>query len=251
MRRSICALLLAVALFIPSASADAQILPLENHYKVYDTQPLTYVVPLQLRDQFGLYAVDDLILEKFANPVDKNGEGMVDPLIHQTWWKVALEAPVRTVTATDQFGTNDWIVFNPSYLVLPAIKNGTPSDLPPPWNHYLCYDAVGPSPDVEVTLADQFGTLITIVLNGKYFCNPVEKTHPTGDFYPIIDPEAHLTCYQIDDPNPYGLDVTATDQFGFWNLNIGSSRCLCTPAFKEGVVGTEESTWGRIKGLYR
>jgi hypothetical protein len=36
-----------------------------------------------------------------------------------------------------------------------------------------------------------------------------------------------------------------------WPLDVGPSWCLCLPAWKDNVVRTEESTWGKIKSLYR
>jgi hypothetical protein len=157
----------------------------------------------------------------------------------------------RIVTATDQFGENDWNVFAAVYLLVPAWKNeSAPGTEPPTWNHYLCYEANGPLVNVPVTLVDQFGSITTTVMEGKYFCNPVEKT-VEGQVYPMIDPQAHLTCYMIDDDNVYDIDVTATDQFGWWQLNVNDSYCLCTPAWKGDVVRAEASTWGKIKALYQ
>jgi hypothetical protein len=250
MKRTAWALLFVAAFIIPTVPADAQLLPLENHYKTYDTGGPQWIEQIWLHDQFGDYQIDELFLEKFANPVDKNQEGIVEPIVHQTWWRLFATTLGRRVTATDQFGTHVWTVLNPAYLLVPALKNDFSQQLPE-WNHYLCYEAFGPVPGVEVTLADQFGTLITIVLEGRYFCNPVEKARETGEVFPIIDPGAHLTCYFIDDPNIYGLEITALDQFGEWILNLDKSDCLCLPALKEDVVGSEESTWGRIKALYR
>jgi hypothetical protein len=247
--RTAWALLLAAAILLPVGSADAQILP-ENHYKTYQTVGPTMTMPIGLRDQFGLYQVDQLVLDRFANPVDKNFEGIYDPMMHQTWWDLFIPTVTRLVTATDQFGQFQWTVHNARYLLLPALKNDPTGQPPPLWNHYLCYEAMGPAPQIIVTLEDQFGGIDTVVLEGIFFCNPVEKETPDGEIFPIIDPVVHLTCYLIDDPNPYGIPLTATDQFGQWSLDAGFSDCLCVPAFKDDVVGTEESTWGKIKGLY-
>jgi hypothetical protein len=252
MKHSFCAMLIAVALIVTTTPVQAQFLPQENHYKVYETTGPSIVEPVQLTDQFGGYAVDQLILEKFANPVEKNGEPMVDPMMHQTWWRLFLSdpIPIRGVKATDQFGTNVWTVYNPAYLVNPALKNTGPDDPIPMWNHYLCYDAALEPIGIQVTLVDQFGTQTTLVLEGRYFCNPVEKVIASGEVYPIVDPSAHLTCYTIEPFFPPEV-ITALDQFGYWTVDIGESTCLCAPANKEDVVGTEEGTWGRIKALYR
>ena len=116
-------------------------------------------------------------------------------------------------------------------------------------NHYKCYEAVGPTVVLEVSLVDQFDDVTVVVLQGKYFCNPVEKT-AAGITFPIVDEEAHMTCYLVDNPTPYDIQVYATDQFGQWFIPLLENLCLCLPALKQGVTATEESTWGRIKSIY-
>ncbi len=251
-----CVVALAMVLFGASGSV-AQMLPLdENHYKVY-TCTDTFAVhfpggPLLLTDQFGTYQVDSTAFFKFANPVDKNGEGVVDPLAHQTWWYLALpQQPSRTVIVTDQFGSSFWTLEQPKYLVLPALKNPTdPEADPPARNHYLCYEALGFQPMVSVTLMDQFGTINTVVEEARYFCNPVKKTLPDGNAYPIVDDCAHLACYYIVDPTNYDREVTSKDQFGYRLHTIERAELLCVPAHKNDATTIQQSTWGKIKALY-
>jgi hypothetical protein len=250
----LAAALLAVAASVLLVSlGTAQVLPVENHYKVYITPGPSLNVPVRLIDQFGEIGFEDFILEKLATPVDKNGEGIIDEEAHQLWWRMDVPQPTRTVTVLDQFGGFNWTLGNAVYLLNPALKNVTDPNLPLPLrNHYLCYEAFGPDfGGMPVTLTDQFGTVDVHILEAKYLCNPVWKENLiTGEMWPIVDQFAHLACYLVDDPNPYGYLVNALDQFGWFDLDLAVSDCLCVPAIKEDTNPVEESTWGRIKALY-
>jgi hypothetical protein len=250
-----------VLLLLPIGAAYGQTtLPVENHYKVYTISPTyTLVKPLTLVDQFGVVTVDYLYLDRFANPTEKRvldtGEvfPIVDPLAHQKWWRCDVPQPVRTVIAIDQFGYGPVKLGNAVYLLTPTLKNpATPVGPLPSRNHYLCYQVIGSVPLYKrVALIDQFGaTTDCMVLQAKYFCNPVEK-HADGIIYPILDYRAHLQCYQVENPLPSVVGVVAYDQFGYHQFTTYQNDCLCVPALKEHIVGTEKSTWGQIKALYR
>ena len=45
--------------------------------------------------------------------------------------------------------------------------------------------------------------------------------------------------------------VFARDEFGIWQLELGQPIWLCVPSYKTGVVGTNSTSWGRLKTLYR
>jgi hypothetical protein len=247
-----------MALPVATIAAPPPELPRENHYKVYreGKPPITITKPLLLRDQFGTYNVDILTLERWSNPAEKIHNGIsyppVDPVVHQMWWRGNFPPiPPTTIIGIDQFGFNKWTLIIPEYLLTPALKN-EPTGNPPVWNHYLCYRAQpGPMPQV-VTLIDQFGTADAQLVSISWFCNPVEKRHlDDGLFYPIVDGKAHLACYQIFTPDPMIHPITSIDQFGHWQFEVLQPDCLCVPALKEHVVGTESSTWGKIKAMYR
>ncbi len=246
----------AVAVLLVGAGVRAQQLPTENHYKLYDYgvgDSLFYRSFLTLSDQFGQFQVDSVMLEELANPVDKNGEGIVDPIAHQTWWVLFPQySSMFTALITDQFGSQYWTMVGPRWLVLPALKNPTdPGAGPPLRNHYLCYQAVGASPDVAVTLIDQFGTVSTLVAEALVFCNPVEKKLSDGTVYPVVDQCAHLACYSITDTGQYGFPVSTLDQFGGRTADVGGSWLLCVPAHKNEATPVQESTWGKLKTLFR
>jgi hypothetical protein len=242
---------LAAVVSAPVATTFAGEL-IENHYKVYEV-PESFVVTgdIRLNDQFGEFLTTVVLLDKFANPVDKNAEGIPDTTLHQTWWEIDDPEPVRTVEMTNQFGTQTLTLGNGRYLVLPAHKNDT-SGPPPPGDgqHYKCYEAEGTPVDSAVVLVDQFDVMTTVATVPKYFCNPVEKMFE-GVVSPIVDPEQHMTCYELGPSMPVFIPLLAWDQFGPWQLTAAQTEWLCVPSAKLTVVSTESSTWGRIKSRYR
>ena len=228
--------------------AQAQPWPEENHYKVYNIDPpYTFTGDIQLSDQFGGYNVNLLVLEKFANPVQKNGEPIIFFETHHTWWHVDLVGSGWSILVENQFGEQAWQVEDPQYLVLPARKYEPGPPLQN--NHYLAYEASGAPVNLPVNLADQFGVVDVIAMEPVYFLNPVEKV-VDGVLYPILDPEAHLACYRIEPPMAYDIQVLAFDQFGIWDFLVLDHDCLCVPSWKRQVVTTEARTWSDVKGLY-
>jgi hypothetical protein len=64
--------------------------------------------------------------------------------------------------------------------------------------------------DIPVTLLDEFAYEENVVIEPRFFANPVQKTH--GDVTPILNPWGHLVVYQIT-PVPYFVPVVADNQF--------------------------------------
>ncbi|UCH85238.1 MAG: hypothetical protein JSW50_05990 [Candidatus Latescibacterota bacterium] len=224
-----------------------------DHYKLYDT-PLgpPFSGPVWVRDQFWEVVITELWLSKFGTPVSKNDVEVCDWMAHQTWWEFFVPGSIWTIEAQDQFGTHDWILFDPRFLVLPALKNEGVGQPLPELNHYLCYEAQGPPVQIEVFLEDQFDQVQVIVLEGKYFCNPCEKESPDGTMYPVVDPWAHLTVYQVLNPIPYQLLALVQDQFmtEIEEVLLHDNRYLAVPALKTFVFPTGSSDWERIRALY-
>lgn len=248
MKRVMLPLLVLTLVCFLFAHAQAQ-WPNENHYKVYNLDPpQTFTGDIHLFDQFGGYDVNQLVLEKFANPVEKNGEPIIFHETHQTWWGVDLIGTGWIVEVDNQFGNQIWRVGDPRYLVLPARKY-EPGPLLQN-NHYLAYEAFGDPVNLPVHLVDQFSSIDVIAMEPVYFLNPVEKVTPDGEVYPILDPEAHLACYRIEPPMPYDILVMAFDQFGDWEFIVVDHDCLCVPSWKREVVQSEQRTWSDVKGLY-
>ena len=222
----------------------------ENHYLVYEV-PETYAftTPVSLVDQFGCYCVLGMELDKFATPVDKNGEGFYDQTLHHTWWEFYQPQSVWWTTILNQFGEQYWQVKDSRYLLLPALKN-TPG-APPVANHYKCYDAIGPEVNIPVTLVDQFGTYNMVATAPVIFCNPTTKCIEGGQTEPIIEPVAHLACYVLEPVVSTSYTAVAYDQFGDWQVTLQEPCWLCLPTTKIGTLPTEPSTWGKIKGMYK
>jgi hypothetical protein len=90
-----------------------------------------------------------------------------------------------------------------------------------------------------VELSDQFQERKVEVSRAVQFCNPVEVTKVIDDqvvSFPIIDPAARLTCYNVRRPAPVVKpQVISTDQFGELELNVLRRRTqLCVPSQEAG-----------------
>jgi hypothetical protein len=87
-----------------------------------------------------------------------------------------------------------------------------------------------------VTLINQFSTSgfkPTISPTVVIHCNPVAKTLPTGQVFPITNPNAHLACFPITPPTPQPTPlVNVTNQFGTGTLQPGQPNLLCVPSWK-------------------
>jgi hypothetical protein len=261
MQRSLWTMLVVVGIaFAPSIVSAQTQFPIENHYKAYFVEPNPFHPGLvRLVDQFGPsdYTLGK-VLNRFSNPVRKNGSEIFFPLVHHTWWFLPSnnQDPIRTVDLDNQFGRQTWVVSQGAYLLAPAAKTLPPQQPPPPLpphtaNHYKCYLAEGPPVNVPVTLVDQFGTTTNVAVAPEWFCNPVAKTVETGETYPIVDPEAHLACYRIDPNTAVFRQLLTTDQFGTWALLAREQRTLCLPTIKHHPIGIESGTWGKVKRLYQ
>ena len=247
MRRLTLLLVLALSTGLMWTNGSAAVV-MENHYMAYSFigGGASVTGPIILTDQFGTTQHTFALLERFANPVDKNHEGIFDPLFHQTWWAIDDPQVPRTVVVTNQFGSYTWTVQDGRYLVLPATKNQTPPEPPPQdiLNHYKCYDATGPILQETVSLVDQFLNLVEFPLLPLYLCNPVQKQSPlTGEVTEIVDPDMHLACYQMVGFNVF-VSLTSADQFGARTMSDLFSEFFCVPSQKEDPTPAEESSWG-------
>lgn len=250
---SVAGVALATALGGSAVRAQDGALPID-HYKVYNVEPkYSLGLPVFLRDQFGESQVQVLFLDRFANPVDKNGEGIRNFDLHYSWWRIDSPQPLRAALVGNQFGQDqEFRLGDAVYLLNPALKNPEPTQPPlPDANHYQCYQAEGLPVEREVALYDQLGTRTAFVSFPELLCNPVEKVTPDGISYPIVDPLAHLACYRIEPPVQYLLPAMFQDQFFGGEIRFVDDCLLCVPSTKNIIVPTEPQTWGRLKSLYR
>jgi hypothetical protein len=63
-------------------------------------------------------------------------------------------------------------------------------------------------------------------------CNPVVKTLPSGQHFPVTNPRAHLLCYKITAPKQPAPAVVVSNQFGSAKLTPGQPNLLCLPSWK-------------------
>jgi len=125
-----------------------------------------------------------------------------------------------------------------------------PAEAPPPVDHQLCYNANGSQFKIPagVRLINQFspnGFVPVISSTMTVHCNPVQKTLPSGEVFPITNPNAHLACYPISvtstQPTP---TVVVTNQFGSATLVPSQPNLLCVPSWKSltGPPGKSPTT---------
>jgi hypothetical protein len=119
-----------------------------------------------------------------------------------------------------------------------ATASASPSVLQPPTvDHQLCYTASSPAFKIPagIRLVDQFSTkgfVPTIRHTPVVHCNPTVKILPTGQVFPITNPNAHLLCFPIAESVQPTPAVTVTNQFGQAVLIPQQPNRLCVPSWK-------------------
>jgi hypothetical protein len=190
-------------------------LPLD-HFKGYNLVEPVAAMPneVYLEDQFSAFAAEATVAWEFFNPVEKNGEPLWYPDNHLMSFDIIHGEvfPNWFVVVDNQFGLQELILGSPVKLAVPTWKldpgpHGPPMDL----DHFLFYEVLdGLVLDIPVTLLDEFAYEENVVIEPRFFANPVQKTH--GDVTPILNPWGHLVVYQIT-PVPYFVPVVADNQF--------------------------------------
>ena len=124
---------LALVLGVWSSQSFAQMLP-ENHYLVYEV-PQTYLFTgdIVLGDRFGAFATPEVLFDKFATPVSKNGELIFELVVHQTWWTIFDPQSIWWTTIVNQFGMWDMMLLEPCWLCLPTVKLQAVPNEPHTW----------------------------------------------------------------------------------------------------------------------
>jgi hypothetical protein len=144
-------------------------------------------------------------------------------------------------------------------VVVPAAMAGAaaasqprPAATPPPVDHQLCYtaSATGFKIPAGVVLKNQFSPNGFAPTIGKlaFHCNPVQKTVPTGQVFPITNPNAHLACFTITEPTQPTPTVKVTNQFGSATLVPSQPNLLCLPSWKS-LTGPPGRTPNQPPGL--
>ncbi len=240
----VCFSVVSLALFVSRPALFGA----ENHYEVFGVPGVHQITgPIVLEDQFGVVTINAGDLDFLAYPAVKNGEPIIDPSAHQTWWLISDPHPSTTVSIANQFGQQLLTIGSGKYLVAPARVGAPGASLP--YNHYKCYSASGTPVNVALVLQGRHGIEYVTATTPELFCTPVTKTI-AGISYPPTDPGMRMVCYRLSPVEKMiGLD-TAYDQFGAHSISLSEPRWLCVPTIEYNGVMMEESTWGRIKGLY-
>jgi hypothetical protein len=201
-----------------------------DHFLMYDAlgSPGPAVI---LIDQWGPQTAALSNATRFLVPVDKNGEGILDPVTHETCYDYSTGVPtgVGTVSIDNQFGPQLLeVVGAPEKLCVPTEKFPGPVPQPLPRDHFNCYPVFGSPVGAPVSLVDQFQGLLSTALNPILFCNPVDKNGGG-----ILNPADHLTCYDL---LPEGLAVgpvpIRNQFFDPTLLTVDVASALCVPSTK-------------------
>jgi hypothetical protein len=200
-----------------------------------------------LVDQFGSSTVAVKKPTVFCAPTNKNAEDPTAPLHpeHLRAYQVKPAAkPVLpgNVLVTNQFGSLRVDVKKPSRLLVPTAKSLVP---PPPaspaplTDHFQCYQVKITKgtdkfvPVANVTVQDQFGTMIVTVKKPTALCAPVNKNNeaPGADTHP-----GHLMCYQIKQTStPKFARVSGaliSNQLGQETIDVKAPAEICVPSLK-------------------
>ena len=221
-----------------SSQATAQTI---DHFKCYEANGDPVNVNVNLEDQFGVepgVPVEEPKL--FCNPVDKNGEGIGDPTAHLTGYEIGDDHAERIVIVSNQFGAGQILqIEDPEILFVPSKKNAVPSDLN--LDYFKCYKAQGVPVNVNVNLTDQFGVELDVLVGiPALFCNPVDKN---GEG--MMNPDADLTCYEIDADQGAEQVVVIDNQFGQQNRFLTQmyawSRAMAGPPCSDRGYGYSSS----------
>jgi hypothetical protein len=107
---------------------------------------------------------------------------------------------------------------------------------PRPVDHQLCYRASAMNFKIpaKVVLKNQFSPKGFKPEIGPmaFHCNPVKKKLPSGQVFPITNPNAHVACFTITAPRQRVHKVIVSNQFGKAKLVTGQPSLLCLPSWK-------------------
>ena len=202
--------------------------PKPDHFQGYPTSQLVGNdgPVVQIDDQFGSQTTDLGLPTRFLVPVDKNSEGIDDPISHLTCYDIPDGVAGPPVISTNQFGAQPLTLGVPDSLCVPTEKLISPGTVD--LDHYKCYGATGAQVDIGVTLLDQFQARTALVLEPQLFCTPADKNGEGID-----DPINHLTCYST---NPVGqapgLIPIANQFLAGDQLDLLGPDLLCAPSTK-------------------
>jgi hypothetical protein len=227
-----------VALAVPTKKEEHEAPVGLDHYLLYYVDEGLYQeVAVNLTDQFG-GDPEVMVYEAayFANPVRKTYKGevmeIVNPEVHAVIYWITGDYFETELEVDNQFGEQTLDVYGPGFLAVPSAKIAPPV---PPLDHFKCYDVVGaPFLGDYVQLMDQFDFYFDVLVwSADWFCNPVDKWY-MGEPTPIVNPNNHLTVYNITPEYQTYWYVEVDNQFGPQQLDVYGPVALAAPTTKEG-----------------
>ncbi|ANM28831.1 hypothetical protein ABI59_03245 [Acidobacteria bacterium Mor1] len=225
-------LLIALALIACVAPAFAE--EAKDHYKCYDAKPLSSFngPDVDLVDRFGPTLADVVKLDKLCTPVDKNGEGMVDPNTHLACYSINDDPDFADAQMEiwNQFGEESLRITRAGTLCVPTVIDGETAS--GAVDHFKCYrggtkfDSTIPYSPRDVSAVDRFRTNVDTAEAPVAFCNPVDKN---GEG--IGSTKSHLECYNVEDRalRPLNEVLNVTNQFGSQRIILKRQESLCVP----------------------
>lgn len=206
-----------------------------DHFKVYNISPQPANATVFLRGQFESNFIKTAVGRyiKFLNPVDKNGEGIINKHAHLNWYRIDQDVPepTRVVTFYNQFGLQTIKIQTAVALLAPAEKIEPGSEFPQKLDHYKVYQVVSAEPvNRQVTLRDQFVGTENFAHIARYFAVPVEKRHEDS-YFPILNPEDHIVFYGLE-PKEIQEYRPTRDQFGAHDMKTRYCELLGVPSKK-------------------
>jgi hypothetical protein len=94
-----------------------------EHYLCYRITGEVRAVPVKLKDQFQALGARVMRPAFLCNPVQKNEQGIKDERTHLVCYQLANLRPVnKRVMVENQFGKQQFRVFNPQLLCVPSLK---------------------------------------------------------------------------------------------------------------------------------
>jgi hypothetical protein len=172
-----------------------------------------------------------------CTPVDKTGQGFVDPVPHLTGYETLRTPFARlTKTITNQFGSIVLDLVRRDVLMVPSAMSlvGPPVPLPlPTIDHYQCYrtkPATGQPrfTKIPVTVTDEIETVSDTLVRPYRLCVPANKNgeDPMAPNHPAL-----LLCYRSKDGPRFGtLEMQLNNQFGADSGSLIHRRELCVPS---------------------
>jgi hypothetical protein len=208
-----------------------------DHYKVYQVEPQPVNANIWTLGQFDNTWEQAFVYEynRHLNPVEKNGEGILNQNAHLSWYDIQTDNEVAPITVwvQNQFGPQVLKLEKVVALLVPTEKIEQGSSFPDFLDHYKVYRVLPNNEEhFPVYLRDQWGEEENRAMEPLYFAVPVNKYH-NGAFFPIQNPDEHLVFYRLE-PQPWQVFHKVKDQFGAKEMFTYQSELLGVPTIKEG-----------------